>query len=258
RNYDRSGRDYERGYDRDYDRSGREGDRGYGRGSASRDYGRGSDYGRDYDRSYGGRDYGLRGRSAGMGRPRYDRDEYGRDPDRGQEYDRGYSRGYGRGRDYGGRDYGGRDYDRGVTTYSYTEYWLIPGPMTGRGPEGYQRSASSIREDVNERLTHHGQIDASGIEVHVENGEVTLKGTVDSEREKQMAEDTAEDVSGVNEVHNRLTVTDADEQEDPGPSGSGAQGEKAGSKDSRSEKGTTSKYGRSDSAERDKNDDGTN
>lgn len=108
-----------------------------------------------------------------------------------------------------GRGYG----PSGGTTYSYTEYWLIPGPHTGRGPKNYQRSNDRITEDVNERLTRHGELDASNIQVSADNGEVTLKGTVQSRRAKRMAEDAAESVSGVTDVHNRLTVQ-GEEDED--------------------------------------------
>ncbi len=55
-------------------------------------------------------------------------------------------------------------------------------------------------------LTRHGDIDATNIQVRVENGEVTLEGTVNSRREKRMAEDAVEDLHGVREVHNRLRV----------------------------------------------------
>jgi hypothetical protein len=90
--------------------------------------------------------------------------------------------------------------------WSYTEVWLVPGPHSGRGPGNYQRSNERIKEDVCERLTYYGQLDASNIEVEVENGEVILKGTVDSRRSKRMAEDIAESVSGVRDIHNQLRI----------------------------------------------------
>ena len=80
------------------------------------------------------------------------------------------------------------------------------GPHTGRGPRNYRRSDERIREDVSDVLTRHGEIDASEIEVTVENGEVTLAGTVDSRRTKRLAEDVVEPVRGVRDVHNRLRV----------------------------------------------------
>ena len=113
------------------------------------------------------------------------------DRDRGRDFERGHD--YERGRDAGG-------------TRTYPEGRMTAGPYTGRGPRGYQRSDERIREDVCERLMQHGQIDASDIEVDVSNGEVTLKGVVDSRQIKRMAEDVADSVPGVKDVHNQLRI----------------------------------------------------
>ncbi len=77
----------------------------------------------------------------------------------------------------------------------------------GRGPKNYQRSDERIREDVCMRLADHPEIDASEIEVTVDNGEVTLSGSVDQRSTKRLAEDVADSVSGVRDVHNQLRVT---------------------------------------------------
>lgn len=86
------------------------------------------------------------------------------------------------------------------------EAWWIAGPHAGRGPRGYQRSDERIREEINDRLTAHGYIDATDVEVRIQNGEVTLTGFVDSRDAKRAAEDVAEDVHGVREVHNQLRI----------------------------------------------------
>jgi hypothetical protein len=80
------------------------------------------------------------------------------------------------------------------------------GRFAGRGPKGWQRSDDRIREDVNEQLTRHPEIDATNVEVQVQLGEVTLSGTVDDRRAKRLAEDIAENVSGVKQVHNQLRI----------------------------------------------------
>ena len=82
----------------------------------------------------------------------------------------------------------------------------MAGPHSGRGPQGYQRSDARIEEDVCEHLTHHGMLDATGIQVQVENGEVTLTGTVESRQAKRLAEDILEGISGVKDIHNQLRV----------------------------------------------------
>jgi len=108
---------------------------------------------------------------------------------------------------------GQRDFGSSTpTVWTYTEYWLIPGPMTGRGPRGYQRSDERIREEACDRLTHHGHLDASDINVQVQNGELTLEGNVDDRNAKRLAEDAVENVPGVREVHNRLRVRAQDNQ----------------------------------------------
>ncbi|HEV7252287.1 MAG TPA: BON domain-containing protein [Mesorhizobium sp.] len=76
----------------------------------------------------------------------------------------------------------------------------------GRGPKGYSRSDDRIREDVNDRLTEDGWLDASNIDVAVKDREVTLSGTVSDRGSKRRAEDIAESVSGVEHVQNNLRV----------------------------------------------------
>lgn len=104
------------------------------------------------------------------------------------------------------------DYDRGYSDRAEADRvtggdrWSVPGPFSGRGPQDYRRSAAAIRDDVCERLTRHGHLDATNVRVQVEDGEVVLDGTVDSRLAKRMAEDVAESVSGVRDVHNRLRI----------------------------------------------------
>jgi osmotically-inducible protein OsmY len=137
-----------------------------------------------------GRERGSRGIFA-----EYDRDRY--DRGRGDEAE-----------SWSGRAAGRRSESPETMSWSYTEVWLIPGPYTGRGPRGYQRSDERIQEDVSERLMQHGRLDASDIEVQVANGEVTLTGNVRTREEKRHAEDVAESVSGVQHVQNQLRVSE--------------------------------------------------
>jgi hypothetical protein len=113
-------------------------------------------------------------------------------------------RGFGTGPSYysGSSSYygGGQGYGGGTGTYGQE------GRFAGRGPKGYQRSDERIREDVCERLTQDPRVDASDIEIQVQNGEVTLSGTVDDRESKRTAEDVAESISGVKDVHNQIRV----------------------------------------------------
>lgn len=81
------------------------------------------------------------------------------------------------------------------------------GPHSGRGPKGYRRNDDRICEDVCEALTQHGEIDASEIEVKVEQGEVILTGMVEDRRQKRMAEDIAERCAGVKDIRNELRIS---------------------------------------------------
>jgi hypothetical protein len=76
----------------------------------------------------------------------------------------------------------------------------------GRGPRNYQRTDERIREDICERLTQHSYLDPSDVEIRVQNGDVTLDGTVNDRWAKRTAEDLAEGVWGVKSVHNIIRV----------------------------------------------------
>jgi hypothetical protein len=80
------------------------------------------------------------------------------------------------------------------------------GGHAGKGPKNWRRPDERIREDVNDRLTDHPHIDASEIEVTVNQCEVTLTGTVEDRQAKRLAEDIAHSVSGVRDVHNLIRV----------------------------------------------------
>ncbi len=80
------------------------------------------------------------------------------------------------------------------------------GSHFGKGPKNYIRSDARVQEDVNEALYRHDDIDASNIEVSVDNGEVILRGTVETRQEKRLAEDCIEGVSGVKDISNHLRI----------------------------------------------------
>ena len=82
----------------------------------------------------------------------------------------------------------------------------------GRGPKNYRRSDERIKEEINDRLTDYPYLDASHVDVEVANGEVVLTGTVESRAAKRMAEDIAENVSGVGHLENRLRVQNQNQQ----------------------------------------------
>ena len=119
---------------------------------------------------------------------------------------------------YGG--YYGQEYEPGVFGHKNPERYpsmeheygsrsfrrYQQGRFAGRGPKGYKRSDERIEEDVCERLTQNPELDASDITVQVQNCEVTLSGTVEDRYFKKLAENIAETVSGVKDVHNQIRI----------------------------------------------------
>jgi hypothetical protein len=90
----------------------------------------------------------------------------------------------------------------------------------GKGPRGYKRSDECICDELYERLTEHPQIDASEVEIGVQEGVVSLRGVVPDRQMKHRAEDCAERISGVKDVDNRIRVKreSVDESDDDGSS----------------------------------------
>jgi BON domain len=91
--------------------------------------------------------------------------------------------------------------------------------LIGKGPKGYKRSDVKIKEDVSEALYRNTAVDASEIEVFVNEGSVTLKGTVTTRDQKKMAEYAVEHLAGVIDVFNELLVLNKQVSSKPGPHG---------------------------------------
>jgi osmotically-inducible protein OsmY len=163
----------------------------------------------DYERDYGGgredRDYGdlMYGNSMGRMNRRYDN----RDFESGMPY--GYEEREGRWggghRDWFGRERGGMFNPSSSGFGGIGERGMF-GEHRGRGPRNYQRADERIADEINQFLTMHPELDASDIDVVVNQGIVTLKGRVLSRWDKRLAEEISEDVYGVKEVHNELRV----------------------------------------------------
>ena len=84
------------------------------------------------------------------------------------------------------------------------------GPHAGCGPRTGRRGDEDIREDLSEALMHDDYLDASGVEVRVENGDVILSGEVDEVDDKLRAEILAQRTRGVGQVRNGLSVRSRD------------------------------------------------
>ncbi|MDH7482631.1 MAG: BON domain-containing protein [Armatimonadota bacterium] len=73
------------------------------------------------------------------------------------------------------------------------------------GPKaGIERSDEEIRGDIIQAFESSTQLDPREIIVEVKNGVVTLSGVVNSEEERLVAENYAQNTIGVVDVHNEL------------------------------------------------------
>lgn len=63
-----------------------------------------------------------------------------------------------------------------------------------------------IAEEIYERLRQNGHIKADDIKVAINGGQVTLNGTIDSHRAKEVADEIASSVEGVSQILNQLQV----------------------------------------------------
>jgi len=86
------------------------------------------------------------------------------------------------------------------------------GGQRGRGPRPADDTSMLGEEDariwneVSACLTEDWYVDGTEITVSVDDGEVTLDGVVENRAEKRLAEDCADSVPGVVDVHNRLRI----------------------------------------------------
>jgi BON domain len=231
-------------------------------GQRRRSFGSGydADRERENDRGYGamrGRDAGSWQQGEGANGPGWPggRDERDRWAERGAQS-------FGRGRDRAEREHGQADgfsamesedqrWSRRQGLYGASEYaGFLSGPggsqrnLAGKGPKGWQRSDERIKEDVSEALARDPDIDASDIEVQVNQCEITLSGTVDDRRMKRLAEDCVERVFGVVDVQNQIRVRrDGDRKE------SGAGNERSNKASEREVARMLEQEGRADSGE---------
>lgn len=101
--------------------------------------------------------------------------------------------------------------DDGETWVNQREY-KEQTDFTGFAPRGYIRTDDRIYEEVCETLMRHREVDATNIAVKVEKGTVFLSGKVSSRRMKKTAELIIEDLPGVQDVRNELTIIRGDEK----------------------------------------------
>lgn len=174
-------------------------------------------HGMDSQRNFYGNDYNRSSRFADSSRsPSFEDERYARGPQRmstptrswghqedsmGQPWSGPSSFGSAD-TNYGGSETYGAGQYHGSSSYGESS----SRGFFGKGPKGYKRTDDRIKEDVCECLSRSPRVDASDIEVSVEEGCVTLSGTVDSKAIKRAAEMEIENLSGVDDVRNEIKV----------------------------------------------------
>jgi hypothetical protein len=113
----------------------------------------------------------------------------------------------------------GPDADRDAAGHRRSLSGRQRGPHAGRGPKNYRRADDRIWGELCDRLMAHPEIDASDVEVEVNEGNVVLRGTVPDRRTKHRVEDVADGVLGAQEVDNQLRVRRAGTTGEGGPGG---------------------------------------
>jgi hypothetical protein len=146
---------------------------------------------------------------------------------------RGYGSGFGRGSEgYGGGVHWGQGFG-GVGVAGLSAGNVLPHAgvvperihttYIGLGPRGNVRSDERIREEICDELTRRPDMDPRWIEVRVEDGEVTLEGTVEDRITRAAIDEVATNCAGVRQVFNRLRVeeTPRAERRTSGKNGNG-------------------------------------
>lgn len=121
---------------------------------------------------------------------------------------------------------------------SYERPWQ-EGPYSGKGPKGYERPDERIKEEICERLSYHGFIDPSEVDINVEKGEVKLSGTCTNRREKRMIEDVADSVRGVRDVRNELSINQSGNRSENSSGNRSESGNQGNTSSARYSSGTT-------------------
>jgi osmotically-inducible protein OsmY len=142
---------------------------------------------------------------------RWDRDHFERwmDTVRANQRDPGASYGTVGGTPYQGGVFSSATYGGGAEFYSVTGMYENPllqkkTPHLSKTGKPYSAVDQRIHDEVCQRLNQHPLIDATLIDVRVDDGDVSLSGEVLDTRMKEMAEDITEEVFGVKEIHNNL------------------------------------------------------
>lgn len=107
-------------------------------------------------------------------------------------------------RNYG---YRGNMYGKDINQSDFESRYETPKQsFRGIGPKNYSKSDESIRIEACEILYHSPDIDATGLSVEVQGGNLTLSGVVEERWVKKLAEQLIEGIYGLKDIRNEIRV----------------------------------------------------
>lgn len=89
---------------------------------------------------------------------------------------------------------------------TYKDQYETEKDFSGIGPVGYKRSTEKIKDEAFTLLKKDSSLDASQIVIEVKDRILILHGKVSSRTDKRLAERIVEEVSGIDDVYNFLTI----------------------------------------------------
>jgi len=90
--------------------------------------------------------------------------------------------------------------------YGLNREYSSKGRFSGTTPKNFKRSDERIYDEICDRLSQGGHFDVSDVEIKVEDGEVTLEGSLDNRSDKHRIEMLADSVMGVKEITNQIKI----------------------------------------------------
>jgi hypothetical protein len=103
-----------------------------------------------------------------------------------------------------------RDADLGLgrsgTNWNRDIHQYVDNSYYGKGPKGWKFADEKLKERVCEVLLHSHEVDASEIDVSVEEGCVYLNGNISSNGMKRVAVDLVDSIPGVEDVFTQLNI----------------------------------------------------
>jgi osmotically-inducible protein OsmY len=95
---------------------------------------------------------------------------------------------------------------RGACACGCMPWWAVEEEVSSRRKGSAKPGDEQIKTAIEQILTDDPWLDASGIQVSVQNGIAQLRGTIASRQAKRRAEELTDQIRGVRDVQNQLSI----------------------------------------------------